>query len=127
MRWAQILMNLLHNAGKFAPDGGVISIQLRTLHEGSAELRVQDDGMGIAGSQLQRIFGIFQRGPRSPRGTGGLGLGLALVRELVDLHGGRIHAESEGPGRGATFVVRVPLLDRERSTAGPMAGRPTRP
>lgn len=112
LRWAQITTNLLHNACKFTPAGGAIHVSLAVDEDGrQAELRVADNGCGIARSELEAIFGIFRR-ERRTRARPGLGIGLALVRRLVELHGGTIHAESPGPERGATFVVRVPLMAR---------------
>ena len=107
VRWAQIVTNLLHNASKFTPAGGFVDIRLKVEEDGrTAELRVADNGCGIAPGDLESIFGIF----RSSRTRPGLGIGLAVVRRLVELHGGTIHAESAGPNLGAAFVVRVPLL-----------------
>lgn len=112
LRWAQVITNLLHNACKFTPPGGSIQVSLEVDEEArQAELRVADSGCGIARGELETIFGIFRR-ERRVRGRAGLGIGLALVRRLVELHGGHIHAESAGPDRGATFVVRVPLMAR---------------
>ncbi|WBY02451.1 HAMP domain-containing sensor histidine kinase [Ramlibacter tataouinensis] len=125
LRWAQVITNLLHNAGKFTQPGGSIDVSLQVDDEAhQAELRVADNGCGIARSELEAIFGIFRR-ERRTRGRPGLGIGLALVRRLVELHGGRIHAESAGPDRGATFVVRVPLMARRPrgAAAGIRAGR----
>ena len=107
VRWAQVVTNLLHNASKFTPPGGFVEVSLRADADGRmAELRVADNGCGIAPSELESIFGIFHRSRQRP----GLGVGLAVVRRLVELHGGTIHAESAGPDLGAAFVVRVPLL-----------------
>lgn len=123
VRWAQIVTNLLHNASKFTPAGGFVEVQLRCDPDGrTAELRVCDNGCGIAPAELESIFGIF----RHSRDRAGLGIGLAVVRRLVELHGGTIHAESAGPGLGSTFVVRVPLLP-EAPPACPAAIRITRP
>ncbi|MCS6835817.1 MAG: HAMP domain-containing histidine kinase [Anaerolineae bacterium] len=106
-RLAQVITNLLSNALKYTPNGGQVSLRLYAPGEG-VELIVRDSGIGIPSEDLPRIFERFYqvdkaRGPR--RGTG---LGLAIVREIVSAHGGRIHAESDGPGRGATFVVWLP-------------------
>lgn len=118
LRWAQIITNLLHNASKFTPAGGAIDLAVTVDEEGrSAELRVADTGCGIARGELESIFGLFQRERRS-RARPGLGIGLAVVRRLVELHGGTIRAESAGPDRGATFVVRVPLLPQAPRAAG---------
>ena len=109
VRWAQIATNLLHNAAKFTPPGGSVRVELRTVRR-CAELRVTDSGCGIEIDELEAIFGLFKQGGHANGAPAGLGIGLALVRKLVELHGGSIHAESDGPGQGATFVVQVPLL-----------------
>jgi signal transduction histidine kinase len=106
-RLAQVITNLLSNALKYTPNGGRVGLRARAVGDG-VELIVRDSGIGIPADDLPRIFERFYqvdkaRGPR--RGTG---LGLAIVREIVEAHGGRIHAESEGPGRGAAFVVWLP-------------------
>ena len=122
LRWAQVTTNLLHNACKFTQPGGSIDVSLDVDEDArQAELRVSDNGCGIARGQLETIFGIFRRERRATRGQQpGLGIGLALVRRLVELHGGTIQAESAGPERGATFVVRVPLMARApRAAASP--------
>lgn len=123
VRWAQIITNLLHNASKFTPAGGFVEISLRRDADGrTAELRVCDNGCGIPPAELESIFGIFHHS----RDRAGLGIGLAVVRRLVELHGGTIHAESAGPKLGSAFVVRVPLLP-EAPPACPAAIRITRP
>jgi signal transduction histidine kinase len=115
VRWAQVVTNLLHNASKFTPAGGSVEVTLRADADGrTAELRVADNGCGIDPDDLEPIFGIFHRTRSRP----GLGVGLAVVRRLVELHGGTIHAESAGPNLGAAFVVRVPLLP-EAAPDGP--------
>jgi signal transduction histidine kinase len=126
LRWAQITTNLLHNASKFTPVGGTIQVSVKVDTEGrTAELRVADNGCGIARGDLESIFGMFQRERRS-RAKPGLGIGLAVVRRLVELHGGTIRAESAGPNRGSTFVVRLPVLP-EAPRACAAAIRITRP
>jgi PAS domain S-box-containing protein len=109
VRLAQVVANLLNNAGKFTPAGAAIRLGLAT--DGDAALiRVADAGIGIPPSQLESIFGLFrQLDTGLARGHGGLGIGLSLVRELVELHGGSVSAASEGADRGATFEVRLPL------------------
>ncbi|WP_332814007.1 sensor histidine kinase [Ramlibacter sp.] len=127
LRWAQVCTNLLHNACKFTQPGGSIHVSLDVDEDAhQAELRVSDNGCGIARGELEAIFGIFRRERRATRGQPGLGIGLALVRRLVELHGGTIQAESAGPERGATFVVRVPLMARAPRAAGQgiRVGRP---
>jgi signal transduction histidine kinase len=108
-RLNQIVTNLLHNAMKYTPNEG--SIRISTLADGGdAVLRIEDSGSGIAPELLPRVFDLFTQGPQGPdRPYGGLGIGLTLVRWLVELHSGRVEAHSEGLGRGSTFVVRLPL------------------
>lgn len=108
-RLQQVMLRLLSNAVKFTPEGGAIEVALRA-GEGRAEISVSDTGAGIAPALLPHIFDRFgppEGQPRPPRG--GLGLGLVLARHLVELHGGRISADSPGEGRGATFTVSLPL------------------
>jgi CheY-like chemotaxis protein len=108
-RMQQVIWNLLSNAIKFTPTGGRVTIG--EAREGSmVVLRVTDTGAGIEPEFLPHVFDRFrQQDPASTRKHGGLGLGLSIVRNLVELHGGTISAESEGAGRGATFTVRVPM------------------
>ena len=107
-RIQQVFWNLLSNAVKFTPSG-LISIAL-TNSGGRAKVTVTDTGVGISANSLPFIFQRFWQGETAAhRGTGGLGLGLALVRHFVELHGGTIQAASEGEGKGATFVVTLPL------------------
>jgi signal transduction histidine kinase/CheY-like chemotaxis protein len=109
-RLEQILCNLLNNAARYTPPGGSVELAVGP-REGELEIRVQDDGRGIPPEMLPRIFELFlQVDPSLDRSTGGLGIGLTLVRSLVELHGGAVEAKSEGRGRGAEFVVRLPAL-----------------
>ena len=111
-RLQQILWNLLSNAIKFTPRGGHVEVRLRRVGS-DAEVRVADTGQGIAPGFLPHVFERFRQADASAtRATGGLGLGLAIVRHLVELHGGRVEALSAGEGRGATFVVTLPLAAR---------------
>jgi PAS domain S-box-containing protein len=108
-RLAQVVVNLLTNACKYTPDGGRIELHL-ACHAGSAEIRVCDNGIGIPAPALATVFNMFsQLEPALERSKGGLGIGLALVRGIVALHGGSVRAESAGSGRGSTFVVSLPL------------------
>jgi len=109
VRLEQVISNLLHNAIKYTPPGG--RIELRVRREGEeGVVRVRDTGIGIPPDMLPRIFDLFTQVESSlPRSQGGLGLGLPLVRNLIELHGGTVTAASEGPGRGSEFVVRLPL------------------
>jgi PAS domain S-box-containing protein len=113
-RLEQILTNLLHNAAKFTEAGGQIWL---TAQRDNAEVVVcvRDTGIGIAPELLPSIFDMFtQAGRTLDRSQGGLGIGLALVRRLVELHGGSVRAHSNGPGKGSEFVVRVPALPPQR-------------
>jgi signal transduction histidine kinase len=108
-RLSQVVVNLLNNAIKYTPDGGTIELRLAE-RDGFAELAVRDTGIGIPASHLENVFDMFsQLEPALERAKGGLGIGLALVRGIVELHGGSIHAASAGPGLGSEFRVRLPL------------------
>ncbi len=109
-RMAQVFLNLLNNAAKYGDRGG--SIQLNVELDGSdAVVTVTDTGIGIAADQLPRIFEMFVQVDRSlDRSQGGLGIGLTLVKRLVEMHGGHVQARSEGPGKGSEFVVRLPIV-----------------
>jgi PAS domain S-box-containing protein len=116
-RLAQVLGNLLHNAAKFTPAGGRVTVELER-GAGTVMMRVRDTGVGIDGAVLPRLFEPFAQADETlERSRGGLGLGLALVKRLVELHGGSVVARSEGSGRGAEFTVRLPLW--EGAPAGP--------
>lgn len=108
-RLAQVVSNLLNNAAKYTPAGGAIALTVRRCG-GEARLTVTDTGIGIAAESLAQVFQMFAQIGRTP-GQGGLGIGLSLVRSLVELHGGSVAVASEGPGRGSTFDVRLPLLE----------------
>jgi two-component system CheB/CheR fusion protein len=110
-RMAQVIGNLLQNAVKFTGLGGRTSVSVALeAGKGRAVIRVADTGVGIAPEMLNRLFEPFAQADTSlDRGKGGLGLGLALAKGLVDLHGGEMHAYSEGPGKGAEFTVSVPI------------------
>ena len=108
-RLQQVIWNLLSNAVKFTPPGGAVTVRVGQADGGTAEIRVTDSGIGIAPEFLPYVFAKFrQADASSTRRHGGLGLGLAIVRHLVELHGGRVDAESAGEGRGTTIVVRLP-------------------
>jgi CheY-like chemotaxis protein len=107
-----VLWNLLSNAVKFTPTGGQVTVQLAEAGS-SAQIMVCDTGKGIAADFLPYVFDSFyQADSATTRRFGGLGLGLAIVRRLVELHGGTVWAASEGEGTGATFWVRLPLLPK---------------
>lgn len=110
-RLGQVLANLLNNAAKYTPDGGQIELRV-TREEGEAVFRVRDSGAGIPREMLTKVFDLFTQVERSlDRSQGGLGIGLTLVQRLVELHGGRVEAFSEGVGKGSEFVVRLPVFD----------------
>ena len=109
-RLAQVFTNLLHNAAKYTDGGGHIEVSAQHVKD-AAVISVRDSGIGIAPEALSGIFELFVRaGPESARDAGGLGIGLALARQLLELHGGAISAHSEGLGRGSEFIVRLPLV-----------------
>ncbi|MUG98768.1 PAS domain S-box protein [Scytonema sp. UIC 10036] len=109
-RLQQIVWNLLSNAIKFTPDGGKVEIRLDQIGT-YAQIQVRDTGIGISPDFLPYVFDYFrQEDGKTTRKFGGLGLGLAIVRHLTELHGGTVHAESFGEGLGATFTVRLPLM-----------------
>jgi len=116
-RLAQVVGNLLSNACKFTPRGGRVRLAVEAAGR-EAVVRVEDNGVGIAADQLDHIFDMFaQVDTTLERSTSGLGIGLTLVRNLVEMHGGSVVAESPGVGRGATFVVRLPALPETAAEA----------
>jgi two-component system, chemotaxis family, CheB/CheR fusion protein len=121
-RLQQVLGNLLSNAIKFTPEGGEIRVGMH--HEGERiEVRVSDSGQGISAEALPRIFERFRQSePLAGGAKAGLGLGLAVSKQLVELHGGRVSARSPGKGRGATFIVSLPLASEARAAVGPKGG-----
>ena len=113
-RLQQVVWNLLSNAIKFTPDGGHVEVKLHR-DAGHAVLDIADDGIGIAPEFLPFVFERFrQADPSTTRPQGGLGLGLAIVRHLAEVHGGEVSAHSEGPGRGSAFTVSLPVVDLAR-------------
>ena len=119
-RLQQIISNLVSNAIKFTPAGGVVTVWVGRV-ESWVEATVTDTGQGIDEQFLPRIFDRFiQLDGSTTRTQGGLGLGLSIVRHLVELHGGSVTAESAGLGRGATFRVKLPLVVGDRTTSAPM-------
>jgi PAS domain S-box-containing protein len=109
-RLAQVFLNLLNNAAKYSDRGG--HIWLTAERQGSdVVVSVKDEGIGISADQMPRIFEMFSQVNRSlEKAQGGLGIGLTLVRRLVEMHGGRIEARSDGPGKGSEFIVRLPVV-----------------
>jgi len=120
-RLEQVITNLLDNAVKYTPPSGRIAIAIRTT-ENRAVLEVSDSGMGMPADLLPHVFDLFTQGERTlDRSQGGLGLGLALVRRLIELHGGEVRAESAGPGRGSIFRMTLPLIPAPVAVAAPPA------
>jgi len=109
LRLAQVFSNLLNNAAKYTEPGGTVTLAARR-HGAEAVIRVCDTGVGIPKDVLPRVFELFTQVDRTlNRSQGGLGIGLALVKQIVDLHGGSVAVHSDGVGKGAEFVVRLPL------------------
>ena len=126
-RLQQVVWNLVMNAVKFTPKGGQVQIQLQRVNS-HVEIVVSDTGEGIAADVLPFIFDRFiQADSSSTRGHGGLGIGLALVKYLVDLHGGDVSAQSPGPGKGATFIVKLPIPIAEIPAGSAARQHPTAP
>lgn len=120
-RLQQVVWHLLTNAVRFTPRGGAVRVQLRA-READVEIVVRDNGAGIDASFLPHVFERFRQADSRPsREYGGLGLGLAIARDLVELHGGAIEAASDGQGRGATLTVSVPVLPGRRAESPPPA------
>ena len=118
-RLQQVVWNLLSNAVKFTEGGGEVTIAMRNVDE-DVEIAVSDTGQGISSDFLPHVFDRFRQADSSTtRKHGGLGLGLAIVRHLVELHGGRVEAESDGPGKGATFRVRLPSITENLASEQP--------
>jgi signal transduction histidine kinase len=125
-RLAQVFLNLLNNAAKFTDPGGRIEFRLGVA-DGELVARVRDNGIGIPAEMRDRIFEMFAQADRSlERSTMGLGVGLSLSRRLVELHGGTIEMHSEGPGRGAEFIVRIPVPSADVGRERPAAAAPQR-
>jgi CheY-like chemotaxis protein len=129
-RMEQVVTNLLVNAVKYTDPGGKIDVEVAG-EDGQAVVRVTDNGIGISPELMPLLFDVFVQGSQSPdRASGGLGIGLTLVRKLVELQGGTIDASSPGQGRGSTFTVRLPQLaghaDDEPELADPVEVPPLR-
>jgi signal transduction histidine kinase len=107
-RLVQIVTNLLANAAKYTPEGGHVKLET-TVHESEVVIAVKDNGVGMSPEFISHAFELFAQAERTPdRKSGGLGLGLALVKNLVELHGGKVVCSSAGPGQGSHFVVTLP-------------------
>jgi PAS domain S-box-containing protein len=118
IRLVQVVANLLNNAAKYTPQGGAIALALE-VRDGQATISVRDNGIGIGPDLLPQVFELFTQAERTPdRAQGGLGLGLALVKSLVGLHGGSVEAESAGAGLGSVFRLTLPLAQPGRAMGG---------
>ena len=124
-RLAQVVSNLLDNAAKYTPEGGLIELDARA-ERGDVVIRVTDTGVGIDAETLPRVFELFARGAtRGGASPGGLGIGLSLVRELVEMHGGTVSAASRGDGLGSTFELRLPRVEQRAAVEGREGTRAT--
>jgi signal transduction histidine kinase len=124
-RLAQVVSNLLNNAARYTPDRGRIALSLKRAGD-EAAIAISDSGVGIPKDRQSEIFQLFtQIDNRLERAHGGLGIGLALVKQLTDLHGGTVEVQSEGRGKGSTFTVRLPLAARPQDTASPQDAQAT--
>jgi len=124
-RLVQVVSNLLINAARYTPAGGHIIVSARA-ESSDAVVSVRDNGVGLEPEMLTRVFEMFVQGPRRvDRAEGGLGLGLTLVRRLVEMHDGRVEAASDGLGKGSTFTIRVPRVDAVAAARSPAS--PSKP
>ncbi|TWT34188.1 sensor histidine kinase [Blastopirellula retiformator] len=114
VRLSQIVANLLNNAAKYTPDGGRIDLTVSALDD-QVEIRVKDNGIGIPPELIPDVFGMFQQiDQHLDLSKGGLGIGLTLVKRLVEMHQGQIEVESAGEGKGREFIVRLPLAGKRK-------------
>jgi two-component system CheB/CheR fusion protein len=109
-RLVQILCNLIGNAAKYTPAGGKLDLAVSVVPPATLEVSIKDDGIGIPAGKLTKIFDLFARVDDSLEGQGGLGIGLTLVRQIAELHGGTIEARSNGAGHGSEFILRLPVV-----------------
>jgi CheY-like chemotaxis protein len=125
VRIAQVVSNLLTNASKYSSPGSEVQLSLQRA-AGSALIKVKDEGIGIAPQHLEAVFDMFASlDQQDGRVQSGLGIGLALTRRLVEMHGGRVWAESAGQGQGSSFFVELPLAQAEPSDGAPRTGPKT--
>ncbi len=123
-RLQQVFWNVLKNAVKFTPAGGRITVGTRGTADHTVEVTVSDNGVGIEPAALTRIFSAFEQGEAGVRRFGGLGLGLAISKAFVELHGGEVRAASAGLGLGARITIVLPLLDQKAETVAPAPETP---
>jgi CheY-like chemotaxis protein len=124
-RLIQAVSNVLNNAVKYTPPNGRIAVGLDVV-DGQARISITDNGIGMEQTLLPLVFDMFTQGERTPdRAQGGLGLGLALVKSIVDLHGGSVQANSDGMGKGSNFAIMLPLLEAQYE--GEDNGQPLEP
>jgi signal transduction histidine kinase len=127
-RVVQVFSNLLHNAVKFTPSGGRIGVSAacgaptEQSPLGDVTVSVADSGIGISRNMLPRVFDLFTQGRQGGQSQPGLGIGLAVARQLIEMHGGHIEAMSQGPSCGSTFVVRLPIASRVAPAASAAGG-----
>jgi signal transduction histidine kinase/ActR/RegA family two-component response regulator len=123
-RLVQMIANMLHNAAKYTPEGGSIVLRLK-IENGQIAITISDNGVGISADLLPYVFDLFTQAERTAdRSQGGLGIGLALVKSIVELHGGSVTASSRGPGTGSAFVIRLPILTHEAQGVEPQVQEP---
>ncbi|HZE92424.1 MAG TPA: ATP-binding protein, partial [Rhizobacter sp.] len=124
VRLSQVFSNLLHNASKFTPEGGEITIAMAARDNAVVEITVRDNGVGIAPELLPRVFDLFIQADQAlHRSQGGLGIGLSLVKRIVTMHGGEVRADSEGLGLGSEFTVSLPLCEGPQAAADPSSSK----
>ena len=124
-RLSQVVANLLNNASKYTEEGGAIELSLAVSPEGQAVIGVCDNGIGIDRDLLPNVFELFEQGKRTlDRSQGGLGVGLTLVRRLVELHAGTVEATSDGPGKGSQFRIRLPCVSEAVGSSEAAANEP---
>ena len=126
-RLAQVIANLVNNSAKYTPEGGQISVRVERDNR-LAVIRVSDNGMGISAEMLPKVFDMFtQVNHDVDRSQGGLGIGLTLVKQLVEMHGGTVEARSQGAGKGSEFIVRLPIAEGAQLSHEPVSPQEAKP